>query len=266
VLTAPNMQSGVLGAPPSQQVPASAPVAAAEAQPTAKRVRAPNKSRKNVFYGNGKPVVSVELAKIIDHVGDLGELQMKAVMYRKAATLYEKGFTKSSTMNVVLPPNYAADAEKAGLPAPDVSREVTGALSAGTAPAEVVNVAQGEMVGKSGERPSTELKRKVASAEKAKVTKKPLAVGAAVGADSVGYTAEVPKQGVIAGEVAAKDVGVNLNFGGSEGAMKVAAPDLVATKEGEPSPPSAETLAPMAATIVSESSTKNKKPASKLFK
>lgn len=171
--------------------------------------------KRAIAYSARKPVVSDGVAKIIDGARDLDDIQANILMLRRAATLYARGFRHSKELDVVVPPNFHAQAAAAGLPVPDVETEITGALPAEMAPAEVVNIAQGEMVGKDGD-PQAAFRAEICANHQPKARaprKLPVGTVAAAGVNAVSYTPESSYETTIAGNALATDVGVGLGEG-----------------------------------------------------
>jgi hypothetical protein len=123
-----------------------------------------------------------------------------------------RGFVKSAQTKVVYPPDFEAEAASQGLPVPNVAREVTGVFQPETAPAEVVNVAQGYMKGTDID-PERTARVQAAAVQPvlsgAQTTSLAINAGAIGGGGAVGYTPAATAESVIAGNAMVTTEAVN---------------------------------------------------------
>ena len=181
------------------------------------------------------PVVSPHVAGILDTYSSLDGIQSQIAVLKRAATLKSRGFHTSAQTNVITPPNYYAEAKAAGLPPPDMQREVSAALPADEAPAQVTNIKQGYMVG-TDINPQQETYEQIAAVQPDN-TDIQLGVNArGIAGSGVGNSAEVPEPGVIAGQLKVTDDRVNDLDGDSKPDAPGATPETLQETVVAPEP------------------------------
>lgn len=200
------------GQPPQPYTRSSGDIKTASAQGKGVRrytgllpVGAPKKS--------GPPAVSLEVAKRIDQARSLDELQNEIAILRRAATMFARGFTKSSQLNVVKPSvDYSAEAEAEGLSEPDVAEQVSNPLPPEEAPALKAYVALGNTKGKDGD---PQAKARTAVAKRTKPTAVvPEEIATSVnqvadGSNAVGYTPAPVSAAAVVSEMDLKNERLN---------------------------------------------------------
>lgn len=100
-----------------------------------------------------KPSVGPAVASLIDRWASADQLEAERQIFRRASELYRRGYHKSSSLNVIIPPDYQAKAASASgnTLVGYTDAEVSGGQPPESTPAEVMNKASGYMVGKFSE-------------------------------------------------------------------------------------------------------------------